>query len=355
MPSKSNSPARSWLLLNPEQPIKSLTLLFGLWKTLVFLVVVCSPGPGYDTSTGLLPYLNPATPDIQQAEFHAPLSSLLKFVRWDSIYFVHTAEYGYVYEQEWAFGYGYSQTLSFLTSGIILSMFPVHSGANLAVALPQLHGLGGATAITIIAVTLSHLAHLFSVLALYRLTANVFGRDTSTRKLVCFLSAALHIVCPAGAFLSAPYGEALFSFLNITGFYIYSSSFLDNSDGRRLSSDVKLLLASVLFSAATTVRSNGILSGIPYAYDAIALAYRILTQGLSTDACVRLCVTVVGGSVIAVGIIFPQFLAYTHFCLDVQSPRPWCEKLIPGIYGYVQAHYWSVNATFPIAVVTDSD
>ncbi|THC90835.1 hypothetical protein EYZ11_009704 [Aspergillus tanneri] len=97
-------------LLSPDRPVRSLSIAFWLWKALLFLVVIGAPGPGYDTSTSLL------TPGL------SGLSAPLKFVRWDSIYFVHIAEKGYVFEQEWAFSYGYAKILAFLTFGMLVSV-----------------------------------------------------------------------------------------------------------------------------------------------------------------------------------------------------------------------------------------
>lgn len=186
-------------------------------------------------------------------------------------------------------------------------------------------------------VGLSHLAHYLSVLALYRLSANVFGHETPTQRLVSFLSATLHIIAPAGAFLSAPYPEPIFSFLNIFGYYLYSSSFIDDGAGRRFSRDSKLLGAAVFFAVATTVRSNGILSGFLFAYDAIWQLRRLLLHGLSFDVAVRLAVIIVGGFVVALGLVLPQWVAYTTYCTD---NRPWCQWTIPSIYGWVQGQYW---------------
>ncbi|KNG88158.1 GPI mannosyltransferase 2 [Aspergillus nomiae NRRL 13137] len=328
MSSRSAQPPHTWSILNPGHPIKSLFVAFWVWKSLVLVVIACCPGPGYETSLGRLPSQVPSTHDSrpQQLESLTPLPTLLKFVRWDAVYFVHIAEHGYVYEQEWAFGYGYTQVLSFLVS-----------------VLRRNSGLSGATAAALVGIVLSHMAHFLSVLVLYRLSINVFGQDTATRRLTCFLSATLHIICPAGAFLSAPYAESLFSFLNMSGFYIYSSSFLDDNVGRTVISNVKLLIASVLFAAATTVRSNGILSGCLLAYDAVLLLRRTLFHGPMKRACLRLCVTVVGGCIVAAGMIFSQALAYADFCLDVQTSRPWCGKLIPSIYPWVQRQYWDVG------------
>ncbi|KAE8132352.1 GPI mannosyltransferase 2 [Aspergillus pseudotamarii] len=301
-------------LLNPDNPIRSLSLAFWLWKALLFLVIIGCPGPGYDTSTGLLPYQESAASDAKlEVIRHAPFSSPLKLVRWDSIYFIHIVRDDYVFEQEWAFGYGYTRLISFLTS------------------------------VALVAITLSHITHYFSVLALYRLSINIFGHDSTSGRLISFLSAALHIICPAGAFLSAPYGESLFSFLNITGYYLYSASLLDANAGKRASSDANLLLAAALLSIATAVRSNGILSGALFAYDALLQLRMIISQGISGDNLLRLGVIVVGGCVVALGLIVPQWIAYTAFCMSDEPLRPWCEQLIPSIYGWVQVHYWNVG------------
>jgi len=182
------------------------------------------------------------------------------------------------------------------------------------------------------------LAHYLSVLALYKLSANVFGRETSTQRLICFLSAALHIIAPAGAFLSAPYPEPIFSFLNIFGLYLYSSSFLDDGAGRKLPRDAKLLGAAVSFAVATTVRSNGILSGFLFAYDAIWQLRMVLLHGLSWNVVVRLGVIVLGGCVVALGMVLPQWVAYTTYCTT--DSRPWCQWTLPSIYGWVQKQYW---------------
>lgn len=107
-----SSIGRGAALLRLDNPGRSLTVAFALWKALLFLAVVACPGPGYDTSTTLLTNEHAGlAPDSPAAAL--PLS--LKFARWDAIYFVHTAEHGYVFEQEWAFSY--SRVLGFFLSG----------------------------------------------------------------------------------------------------------------------------------------------------------------------------------------------------------------------------------------------
>lgn len=187
---------------------------------------------------------------------------------------------------------------------------------------------------------LSHVAHYLSVLALYALTSNVFGHATATQRLICFLSAALHIVSPAGAFLSSPYGESIFSFLNISGFYLYTSSLIAEHNGAVRFRDILVLTAAVIFAFATLVRSNGILSGFLFAYDAALLAWSIVTQGPSRRAIRRLGVIVLGGSIVALGMIVPQIMAYRTYCTLETNSRPWCSWAVPSIYSWVQGHYW---------------
>ncbi|KAL4960444.1 DUF409 domain protein [Aspergillus stella-maris] len=315
-------------LLDPHQPVKSLSIAFWLWKAVVFVAVIGCPGLGYDTSSSLLPFQgNSSTDVISPAENgHSSISIPLKFVRWDSIYFAHIAQIGYVFEQEWAFSYAYGYIVNTLAS---FSSFSNNSS--------------GVDGFAVAAVALSHVAHYLSVLALYRLTINVFGHDTERRRLASFLSAALHIICPAGTFLSAPYGESLFSFLNITGYYIYSSSKVDLTTRKQPLSHVKLLLSACFFAVATAIRSNGVLSGILLAYDALQQAYGIVTRRSFGAASLRLCVVVLSGCTVALGLVVPQYLAYTTYCMNENISRPWCQSLIPSIYGWVQSHYWGVG------------
>lgn len=191
-----------------------------------------------------------------------------------------------------------------------------------------------------VGVALSHVAHYLSVLSLYRLSANIFGHATAPQHLICFLSAALHIISPAGAFLSAPYGESLVSFLNMTGFYLYSSSLIAERNGATGLRDFRVLTSAVLFAVATMVRSNGVLSGFLFAYDAVVLAWKTLTKGPTMHNTIRLAVIILGGCIVASGMVIPQFLAYRMYCMSETDLQPWCEWTVPSIYGWVQGRYW---------------
>jgi phosphatidylinositol glycan class V len=84
-----------------------LVALFFAWKCLLLIITSCSPGPGYDTSS-----LISSNPSLQR---HGELTNrpwldriALNLFRWDSLYFIKTAQRGYVHEQEWAFSWVYS-------------------------------------------------------------------------------------------------------------------------------------------------------------------------------------------------------------------------------------------------------
>jgi phosphatidylinositol glycan class V len=45
---------------------------------------------------------------------------------------------------------------------------------------------------------------------------------------------------------------------------------------------------------------------------------------------------------VGIGFAAPQVVAYIEYCTGGKS-RPWCTRLIPSIYSWVQDHYWEVG------------
>lgn len=96
--------------LTQRRPVRSLIPAFAAWKALLLLIALCSPGPGYDTSTILALEGDSQLP--------RPLAYVAgKLVRWDAIYFVEVAARGYRYEQEWAWGWGFTRLIALCTAG----------------------------------------------------------------------------------------------------------------------------------------------------------------------------------------------------------------------------------------------
>ena len=191
---------------------------------------------------------------------------------------------------------------------------------------------------------LAHTAHLLSVIVLHSLSSKVFSATLDGQVLpTAFISACLHVFSPAGIFLSAPYGESLFSFLQFLGFYCYADSMRKHAENRSLGRDVSALASGISLGLATTVRSNGILSGAIFAYDVIVDAVAFVTQDRQLSRARKIAVELIGGCAIVFGAAFPQLLAYLEFCTDQSHPsdlRPWCKNSIPSIYTWVQSHYW---------------
>lgn len=289
--------------MSTTQSLLPLTGIFVIWKTLLLFVAWLAPGDGYDTSTTLLPHTN-------------------KLVRWDAIYYVQIAHRGHVFEQEWAFGTGLSTILSTISP----------------------HGRGS---IVTTGILLAHFTHFTSLLCLWQITKIVVrhdGRDID-KKVLPFIACCLYIVSPAGIFLSSPYSEGPFSALNMLGFWLYLEARSTGREGQLISECLLSIAAGVSFGAATLIRSNGILSGLPFLFDALSLSYKIVKpyQGdrpLQIQL-VLLASTVIAGLSVGFGLVLPQFLAYRDYCLG-ETQQPWCSQKLPLIYSYVQSHYWYV-------------
>merc|ERR1711964_627685 len=114
---------------------------------------VCSPGMGYDTSTSLF-----YTESEQAIQLPLVLRYLVgKLTRWDGIYFVQSSRRGYLFEQEWAFGWGFTRVIA-LCSQVLRKC-----------GVANYVGVEG-----LVAICIAHLSHLLSVLAVFDLTRALF-------------------------------------------------------------------------------------------------------------------------------------------------------------------------------------
>lgn len=187
---------------------------------------------------------------------------------------------------------------------------------------------------------ISHASHFLTVVILYALSQRVLRSYGHQETATSVLAAILHIISPAGAFLSAPYSESLFSFFHFLGLYLYIGSRMHISKH----ADLDIVLAGLCIGCAAVVRSNGILSGLPFLYDAILQLLDILKHGASAKKLRKMSVVIIAGCLIAAGLALPQFLAYKEYCKGTiqHERRPWCNSTFPSIYGFVQKHYWCV-------------
>lgn len=301
------------LLDHRTRPLASLVVLFAAYKALLLLLALGTAlVTDYDTSTSLF-YQH-----TSGGGNHAPSPASLshRLTRWDALYYVHNARAGRVYEQEWAFASG----------------LPAAAGWILAPLGPRGAGFEAG-----VSVAVAHLAHLASVLSLHRLTALLFPRDAR----VAFLSAALHVVSPAGLFLSAPYSESPFSALSFAGTYVFALGL--GRGGTALPRRAAcVVLAGALLGLAAACRSNGLSSGLLFAIDALQALLRLL-ESPSPGSLLYVAAPLLGGILVAAGVAVPQFFAWTRYCgpdVPAELARPWCGKMVPSIYTFVQEHYW---------------
>src|SRR5262245_56464341 len=164
-------------------------------------------------------------------------------------------------------------------------------------------------------IVVSNVCHLLSVLVLFRLLIIVQGCQQNAR--IPFIASVLHVMSPAGLFLSAPYAEAFFAMINFTGMLHYAQARTAEKPGRKqtIHEDALLLSSGLLFAVATWIRSNGLLSGLVFLYDVARCIPRILTGQLSRNEARRLAVTCVAGAFVAFGFVTPQYIAYREYCI----------------------------------------
>lgn len=205
-----------------------------------------------------------------------------------------------------------------------------------SVGVPQFDGLEG-----LVAIFIAHFAHLLSVLVLFKLTSTIFLASTR----IALVAASLHIISPAGLFLSAPYAESSCALLTFTGVLLFANS-LGSRASSTVGQDLLVLLSGVVFGVATTFRSNGILNGLLLFEEAFRILF-LLRNGIRLSAIRRLLATGLGGICVAAGFLLPQHIAYSEYCGNLEAPnsRPWCQKSLPSVYTFVQDHYWYAPGT----------
>lgn len=343
------------------RPIRTLSLAFGLWK--LFLLVIAAgaslTGEAYDTSAGLSLGLEPDAAEGWGAVLVSRLAS------WDAAYFVAQARRGYLFEQEWAFGAGLPTAISWLIRGercLLTGCLQCARSAD-SWAVLQVGGLANYADDSrhrlllepIAGIFLAHVSHYLSAIVLYHLSRVVWRDDK-----LSLVAALLHVFSPAGIFLSAPNAESGFALLSFVGHLLFARSCSSATDvvgtsgekdvktGQHQSSrtsssllvqDACILGSGVVFGLATTFRSNGLLNGVPFAWEFLWTAARTLPQDPARGLR-RLSVLGLGGVCVAAGSVLPQTVAYGTFCSGGSDLRPWCRNFPPGIYTFVQKRYW---------------
>ncbi|GAB7327552.1 hypothetical protein MBLNU13_g11414t1 [Cladosporium sp. NU13] len=302
-----------------------LLAFFVAWKLLLLGVACASPGPGYDTSTRILF-------DQYNVQAHSWISQAierltLRLTRWDALYFSTSSARGHLYEQEWAFSWFMSRLTAMLANVFSSSL---HASPIVRQALSG--------------ILTSHVSHLGAVTTLYSLVRRIIPAEQERKQEVAFIAACLHTVSPAGLFLSAPYGESTFAFTTFLGILCYVRAQEQHylpAQQSHLPRAAWVLLSGFSFALSTLFRSNGLLHGTIFLFDAIT-CLRNFFKAPNASNLAHLTTIIVAGSFIAIGFALPQAIAYLHYCTP-EPLRPWCSHLPPSIYSWVQKHYWNVG------------
>ncbi|EMD32128.1 glycosyltransferase family 76 protein [Gelatoporia subvermispora B] len=226
-------------------------------------------------------------------------------LRWDVFHYGHTAQYGYVYEHQWAFFPGPSLVMRG-TSEFLHFLGVISQRSTWETVL-----VGGAV-IASLCDTSTTLYHL----SLHHL------RSPS----LAFLATLLSLLPSSPATLRlVPYSEPYFTMLSYRGM-LYCA--------RR-----QWLAAVCAFALAGAFRSNGVmLAG--FVLWGIVVEPSLHKQQISPGKVIHaLALTLIA----TFPFIYHQYRAYIAFCTDVTSAAPWCESFPPSIYTYVQARYWGVG------------
>lgn len=225
---------------------------------------------------------------------------LAGFVRWDAVYFASIAAEGYRFEQQYAF---FPLLPLAMKCGSWL-FFP----ASLLVSKIYLRVLAG--------VLLVNASHVAAALVLYRLTRRMFRSERFAQ-----LSALLFAWSPASAFLTAVYSEAPFALCTFAGLLAHC---------RR-----QRYRAALFWCLAAALRSNGLLLGGFFAFDALS---DILHRRRAIRPLVASSVRIL---TVSTGFLATVIQGYYNVC--TVHDRPWCHRRFPNIYSFVQDHYWNVG------------
>ena len=237
--------------------------------------------------------------------------------RWDAIYFLHIARFGYIYENSLAFFPAYP-ILFIRPFAYFLNKIFIESTAYLLSAILINFFLG-----------LANTYLIFKLSLKYNLTVNH-----------AYWSAIIFIINPATIFFLAPYSETLFLFSQLLGHYYLKSE--------------QILFSCLCFGFGATIRSNGIVSfGFILYYYLRQIYQRKKVRPIPIHYFILLILP----------FFLTQYYQYKEYCFEKNLPfelktygfnqnlsmplrnfsSTWCWKTIPLSYQYVQKTYWNVG------------
>ena len=261
------------------------------------------------------------------------------FRRWDAIYFLHIAEYGYTYENTLAF----------------FPLFPliVRGVANSAL-FPLQYFMSYASVLLIGAVIVNIMCFVLSAMTFYELGRIVLGNDA-----LAYRAAQFYCINPASVFFSAAYSESCYALLTFRGMLLLERNCWISS--------------AVFFALSGAARSNGLVN-IGFLLhravrDVVAWIF-LYVRAKDRMSFSRFGLNLCKISVLEVVCVIPfaafQYHAYTVYCNRLASYQDlpehvrqygnklgyrmpymglsvWCSSWLPLSYSYIQSSHWNVG------------
>eukprot|EP00833_Pecoramyces_ruminatium_P004754 jgi/Orpsp1_1/1178786/evm.model.c7180000066739.1 len=250
------------------------------------------------------------------------------FIRWDSFFFYHIAENGYIYEQETAFFPFLPFMMRFLSNSILYPLQLI---------------LSYKCVLLISGVLIVNVSFVLATLTLYKLGIKIFKDEKFSK-----IAVICYCLTPSGMFSTAVYTESLFAFLTFLGM--------------EKMVDKKYLQASLIWMLTTLTRSNAITYVGFFGYEMLKSSefkkiinyiYQLIIEKNTSSKMDIINVKrllksfvkfIIYSSIVISGLVLFQYYGYKKFCLDVKDEngqfiRPWCENKLPLLYSFVQIEY----------------
>jgi phosphatidylinositol glycan class V len=187
---------------------------------------------------------------------------------------------------------------------------------------------------------ISNTAFVISALVLYRLSIWALrNEDTAYR------AAILFCLTPANPFFFALYTESIFALASFCGMYAAFAASTHVPGPHRM---FLKFLAALCFAGASYIRSNGIMLIGFFLYDAFLVTTQVIMDSRRSfwsklSNFVAEAIQASLWSIIACApFVNYLYSAYTSYCIS-ETSRPWCSKVPPNIYSFVQEQYWNVG------------
>ncbi|OBZ89106.1 GPI mannosyltransferase 2 [Choanephora cucurbitarum] len=227
-------------------------------------------------------------------------SFLTAFLRWDSLYFLHIADQGYVYEQETAF-FPLLPYLARLATNTVF--FPLQSV------------FGKRYTLLLSGVVFANASFILAAGTLYRLTLALMPKN----KALASATAIAFCLSPPTMFMSAFNSESVFALLSFKGMYWAAQK--------------RYLSAAAIWGIASAARSNAIIYSGFFIYDFVV---KQLWHDKKT-AIIGILKAIPYTLLTMSGFALFQYYGYSEFCV---LDRPWCSSKLPLLYSFVQKEYW---------------